>query len=1219
LISRRILRLNSWAAVVLLTFSLSAWAQFAQRGGLAGTVFDASGAVVPYTEITLLDLAQNQSRTLKADKGGHFAFTELAAGQYRLTASHDGFQTETSEAITVNLGIVANYDFRLHPGSTHETMTVTAESAAALETQDANVETNVTSRQFEDLPLDGRNFTAIAALSPGVSTYPQPNINPQGTFSVGAQFAMGGTVYTVGGSFVGSRDNGFYINGVNANDNYIGSISFEPSAEAIGTGTVQIADFSAAIGHDISAINIQTKGGGNKFHGEGYDFLENTDLNAFNPWSNALQIITSSPTAKPSLIRNQFGGNLGGPIPIPRFKNRLFFFVNYEDFIEHDGNQEIAASVPSAAERTGDFSELLCGTPACDGNGTNPSPIQLYNPFMTTYDPTTGISSRPLVAGNRLDLADLVNPASAAILNGLYPLPNVPNTPSNEVNYIAYQTPGISNYHIDTRFDARITNNDNVFVTWSKSNGHETLAGGLTPSQLYDFPIQSQAYLVTVNYAHIFTPHLTNEFIFGIGDGILGYLSPSQSNWLNGNSNPFNQLFQNTGSGISRGFVGVSASNSGAASQVIYPGTYAIPGLTDIGHNHNGAFQFSDNLTWVRGRHVVTAGFNFLRKSEMDWDYETFVNFGSSPGNGVGSNSEQAFSASGGNLGYQGGDGIADLVLGTPSLLWERYVISGAPTPLAPIYNILFPYWGFYVNDKFRISPKLTISAGLRYDLSIPDYTPKPAIAPCCAIYTPTSDGGVLEYPGIATGLPEHYLSAPKLDFAPRLSIAYSPDLKTVVRAGYGIFYDTGANVISNNLGNAAYGTSAAVNYNIDNTTLGKPVDTPFLNLSSIFPTPATTTLGQFAVSTGPGQGYPGAGQLTSITYYDQKSTPLPYIQRMLLDVQRQVGSHDVVTLSYAGAQGRKGQGEANINLPPYQTGWPYGGGVGDPIYNAARPNNVGRFGDIYVMRPMINSFYNALIAQYRHDFSQNFQFLSSYTWGKTVGDYPFVNNLSANGVISGGALGGFQYPNLNDRGESNQSHRQRFVFSGIWSPQYGKTWPVWARLPLSGWRLSGIFTVESGDALTVTNGGPGTPCPASDAGTATCPTGFGSSAQDGAGFDELFVSGNPNLSHGDKSFSHQFNTAAFSVPPQNVRGDSGFGSVRGPGQNRADISLAKTFPLYESIHLELRADAFNAFNHTNWSGVNTTYPSGNTQFPFGQVNGANEARIVQCAAKVVF
>lgn len=156
-------------------------------------------------------------------------------------------------------------------------------------------------------------------------------------------------------------------------------------------------------------------------------------------------------------------------------------------------------------------------------------------------------------------------------------------------------------------------------------------------------------------------------------------------------------------------------------------------------------------------------------------------------------------------------------------------------------------------------------------------------------------------------------------------------------------------------------------------------------------------------------------------------------------------------------------------------------------------------------------------------------------------------------------------------------------------------------------------------EALTVQNGGPGTPCPSSDAGSSICPTGFGSSAQDGAGFDELLVSGNPNLSHGDKTFSRQFDTSKFSVPTMNVRGNSGFGTVRGPGQNRIDLSLAKTFPLYENVHLEFRADAFNALNHTNWSGVNTTYPSGSAQFPFGQVNAAFEARIVQLAGKIVF
>ncbi len=1198
------------AILVLLTYPY-AGAQFAQRGGIAGNVFDASGAVVPGAQITLLD-SQNQSRKITADKSGHFEFDNLTAGLYRLTASLEGFQSEKSESITVNLGAVTSYDFRLHPGSVQETITVTTE-AEGLETEKTSVDTEVTARQFEELPLNGRNFTSIAALAPGVATYPEANINPGGTFSVGSQFAVGGTAFTTGGSFQGSRDNGFYINGVNANDNYESSISFAPSAEAIGTATIQITDFSAAIGHDISALNIQTKGGGSKFHGEAYDFLENTDLNAVNPWSNAYSLITiGTPAIKPALIRNQFGGNLGGPIPIPGFKNKLFFFANYEDFRERDGSQEVTASVPSAAERMGDFSELLCGTPACDGgSGTNPNPVQLYNPFLTTYD-SNGVSSRPPVAGNRLDLVPgLVNPASAAILNAIYPMPNIPNTPSNEVNYFSYQSSGIANYHIDTRFDARLTPKDGVFVTWSKSSGSNNFEGGLQPTVLYTYPVQDHSYLITVNYAHIFTPHLTNEFIFGNGDGALLTASSNQLSFFNGSSNPLNKAFQNTGSGITHGVFGIYAGN--------YPNGGQAAGIAEFFRAENESFQFSDNLAWVRGRHTLTAGFNYFRKSEIDWDVARNVQFGTGC-NAYSGTCTNAFSSSGGALGYEGGDAAADFVMGIPAALWVRYTINGG-NATSPNYNILFPYWGFYVNDKFRLNPKLTISAGLRWDLAIPDYTPNPSIAPCCAIYSPapgTPSGGILEYPGIAPGLGSHYRSADKRDFAPRIAIAYSLNEKTVIRAGYGIFYNAGATQIATNVQNAIYGTSSAVNYNVDNVTLGQPVDTPYLTLSSIFPAPANTTLGSFPFPTGKGQGTDGPGALAGLTYYDRKSTPLPYYERMLLDVQRQLTPHDVFIVSYSGVQGRKGTQETNINLPPYQTGWPAGGGVDDPAYDAARPNNTGYFGDIYVIRPRLNSFYNALIVQYRHNFSRGFQALSNYTWGKTVSDYPFANTLAENGS-TGYGYGGFQYPNLYDRGEASGSHRHRFVFSGIWSPEYGKGWPVWARMPLSGWRLTGTVTLESGDALTAVNGGPGVACPTADAGTPICPTGYGSSAQDGDSFDELNVSGNPNISHGDKSFYHQFNTSVFSVPAMNVRGNSGLGTIRGPGQNRSDISLAKTFPIRESLHLEFRADAFNAFNHSNWNSVITTYPSGSAQFPFGMVNGANEARIVQVAGKLVF
>jgi hypothetical protein len=1182
-----------------------AWAQFAQRGGLAGTVFDSAGAVVPKAQVTLLDVAQKQTRQLTADGAGHFEFDNLTAGQYQLTATLAGFKTETTEAISVNIGAITTYDFKLQPGAVQQTVTVSAESGG-LETNQVSVNTDITTRQMEDLPLDGRNFTELAALAPGIATYPQLNINPGGTYAVGAQFAMGGTQFTTGGSFEGSRDNGYYVNGVNINDNYESSISYEPSAEALGTGTVQVANFSAAVGHDIAALTMQTKGGSSQFHGEAYDFMENTDFNATNPFDKLVQDITATPFTKPTIIRNQFGGNLGGPIFIPKLlpglRDKFFFFGNYENFIEHDGNQLVTGSVPSAAERTGDFSELL---------GSNSNPVQLYNPFLTTYD-ESGNSSRPAIANDRLDLATradgspLIDPSAAAVVKALWPLPNVPNVPSNETNYVTYQTPGITNYHIDTRFDARITQKDSMFVTWSRQNGSTTLTGGISPAQLHDFPVQDHGYLVTVNYVHFFTPHLTNEFIFGAGDGALVTLSAGEGSYLNGSTNPLNTLFQNPGAGFTQGLFGVFAGN------------YAEPGLSEAFRAENESYQVSDNLDWAFGRHTVTAGVNYFRKSEIDWDVSRQADFGNNGGSYYGSTSQNAFSASGSDLGYQGGDNMADLEMGIPSNLWVRYTINGG-NATSPNYDIIFPNWGFYVNDQFRMNPKLTITAGLRYELSIPGYTPNPAIAPCCAIYSANAQGGILEYPGIASGLPDHYLSAPKLDFAPRVSVTYSFNPQRVIRAGYGIFYDTGATQVSTALGYLIYGTSSAVNYNVNNTTLGTPVDTPTLTLANVFPAPLSTTLGSFPVPTGKGEGYDGDGQFAQITYYDQKSEPLPYYQRMLLDVQQQVGSHDVVTLSYAGVQGRKGTNEANINLPPYQTGWTYGGGSGDPTFNAARPNSAGRFGDVYVVRPNLNSFYNALIAQYSHQFNKGFQWMSNYTWGKTVSDYPWSNTLGANGSAGAGG-GGFQYRNIYDRGETTGSHRQRLVYSGIWSPTYGANWNRVVRLGLAGWRLSGIGTMESGDALTVTNGGPGTPCPTSDAGTTICPTGYGSSAQDGAGFDELNVSGNPNgIGHFSKSIYKQFDTSKFSVPAMNVRGNSGLGTVRGPGQNNVDLSLAKTFPIGDRLHLDFRGDAFNAFNHTQWTGVNTTYPDGNAQFPFGMVNGAREARIGQVAAKLVF
>lgn len=1149
--NRRILVSVAFLSLVLL--STNTWGQFAQRGGIEGTVLDGNGAAIQGAQVSLIDVARNETVTDIANDTGHFEFTGLVAGQYVLSVHQTGFETAKSDPIAVTIGETVRYDMKLAPGSVTETVTVTS-SAPLLETGHASVGADISARQMEDLPMNGLNFTSLTALSPAISTNVEKNINPGGSYAVGSQFSSGGVLFTSGGLVQGSRDNGYYINGVNINDNWEASISYEPSSNALENAKISVADFSAANGRDISTFSVQTKGGSTKFHGSFYENLENDDLNATNSFDKAESLYADlGPVTKPTLRRNQFGFGIGGPVIIPKvsgLKNRLFFFVNYENFIEHDGSVPVFGSVPSKAERTGDFSELLTGD----------SPEQLYNPFSTTYD-SNGYSSRTPITDNRIDLAGLVssNAGSNAIVN-LYPLPTSTNVPSYMTNYSATQLEAFADYHFDSRFDVHISSRDNAFVTWSKQHGTNNNAGGILPDFVYDN--DDKSWLVTVNEVHIFSPSLTNEFIFGKGYGALTIVSPAEISYLHGSSNPIRDIFTNTGDGATQGVYGIDFDN------------YPSIGFDQDFLASNHALQFSDNVSWNRGHHSMTFGLNFFRKGEFDWDFNRYVSF------------SNKFDRGGYNQNYDGGDDMADVVMGAPKHIHQLDQISGGD-PTAPELDVLFPYWGAYANDKFQIKPRLTLSFGLRWDLSLPVYDPNKL---CCAVYQPTSDGGVVAIPGLASGLSQHYLSAGKTHFAPRFSLACNLNARTVVRAGYGFFYDAGASQISTMTG-FANGASPGGGLDITNTTLGYPSDTPAVTMDMIFPAEPVIPKGEYPVSTGAGQGYFGDGQYYTLYYQDQKSVPLPYYQRFVLDVQQTLSPQTSFTFSYIGSQGRKGWNLQNINLPPYQTGWP-----DEDTFDAARPNNAGRFGDIYVQRPNLNSFYNAGVVSFKHRFSHGYDITSNYTLGKTVSDFPYINNESYNGALGGGS-GGFQYPNIRNRGETSASHRQRFVFSGIWSPEYGAKWPEWSKIALTGWRLSGIETMESGDRLTAQD--------------------WSTSANDFAGPDELLVSGNPNLSHGSKSFLQQFNTAAFTAPPNGVRGNSGLNTIQGPGQNNFDLSIAKTFKIWESLSANFRVDAFNAFNHTQWTGAQTANLYSGEDF--GQATGSREARITQISLKLSF
>ena len=1060
---------------------LDAAAQFSQRSSISGFVTDPSKAAIPDANVTLKDLDRAQESTTRTDGTGRYEFSNLTIGHYVVQVEQTGFRTTTSKPLELTTQQGTRLDLTLGVGQIQDTVDVSAD-APLLGTEHASVDQNVDQKQFQELPINGRNFTSVTTLAPGISTFPKNNVNPGTSYTPGTNDVPGGVTFASGGETNGASNNGYYINGINATANYGSDPTFAPSTEAIQDAKISVSDFNASNGHDISSLTVSTKSGTAELHGEAFEFIENDIFNARNPYDKALGL-----TNKSSLRRNQFGGNLGGPISVPklftRLQHRAFFFANYERLEERDGLPNTTALVPSLAERNGDFSELLGG----------PNPVQLYNPYSTSYD-SNGLSHRTPVPNNRLDLATmpggspLVDPASKAI-SDLFPAPNVQNTAG--YNYVTTAKHNASAYRFDSRFDINLTKKNSLFFAIDWAKGTDTNLGGVF--QLYTSNLSDYGKLFMVNDAHVFTSNLTNEFIFGIGDSQYVTVPDSQLSQLNDDTNPFNTVFQNTGSGSNRGVLAVN----------IYG--YTSPGFNEIFKNEATSLQFSDNLTWTRGRHHMTFGVNYFKKGEQDFDFVRSVSYGGVFNVTDYSQPKQAFTQAGTADDSVGGDGYADVVLGLPRVIHQRFnLTSGGPD--APLLNVFFPYWGAYVNDKVQVTRNLTLSAGVRWDLNEPIYAENNL---CCALVDRSYPGWQLQIPGLAPGVPQHFLSAVKHNFAPRLSFAYQANAKTVLRAGYGLFYNGGAGQIGGAVQQALTGIPGYFTGDeLTNSRFSVADDTPYLHQSQIFQTAPSVAPGTFPISTGPGSGKFSDGTFQDAYTFDQNSATVPIIHRLEADVQRQISSTSVLKVQYLGAQGRKGFYPLADNLPAYRTGW-----ASQTAFNSARPNNLGNFGTIHINHPGLNSFYNAGIISYERRMSNGFQVLTHYTYSKTVSD-----------------TSGWDYHVRLGRGESPTSHRHRLLASAIFEPVYGTQWQSVLKAVATGWQISTIANFESGNTYTPLNS-------------------TGSSAFDYDGPDLLNMDRNPNKAHFDKTFSRQFDTAAFSVPGNYVKGNSATGVIRGPGE----------------------------------------------------------------------
>ncbi len=1125
-------RLACRAAVALLFAASMAFSQFTLRSSISGAVTDSSGGVIVGAQVTLTELERQQQVTAVTGSSGNYTFNNLNPGRYQVTVQHTGFKKAVSDPVTLLAEQNPRVDIVLQVGQTSETVDVTA-TLPLVQAEEATVGAMVERTEVQELPIEGRNFTAMATLAPGISSSARGNYGD--TWAAGGHHLIGGVSYTVGGG----GDNGFYMNGVNINDNWVGGLSYAPGLEAISEVRVNVVDFSASAGRDISSLQVSTRGGTNKLHGAVLDGFQNDALNAWNTWDK-MHMTPDQP--KNVLQRNQYGFNVGGPVIIPKVfngKDKAFFFVNLENMHENSGGSGAFYRVPTDAERNGDFSAWLTRFPG------DSSKI-LYDPFSTTYD-AAGNSYRNPLPGNKLG-GGLLNTEAQDMLN-LYPKSNGyqdPTNPNDLNNLSIYQGARRTSTRLDMRFDYRITNEDNVYVTVSRSRGLTENFGGLFPE--LPLNLQDTSYVVTVNYARTFGAHAANEFIFGQGMGQMFSVDQASQDYMHRTDTLRNKYFKNLGSGADLGLYAMN-----------------IWGLPSVGTAEtfmasNPTLTLSDNLSVERGSHSLKFGFSYFRKGEHDWDYWRYVNF------------QNNFSRAGSvpctdvvqtGCGSLGGDGLADFLMGIPSYIQQRFKFNGNPD-----MNLVIPYLGFYGQDKWHVTPRLTLDLGLRWDFVIPIYS---ANNWGNAVMDFSYPNWQLAIPGLASGYAQHYIPTKRTNFAPRLGIAYRARKDLVMRLSYGVFYNAGSNQAINAFGNAfgnaipSYSGQIAQVYN----------DTPTLSWGDVFPTQQEVNMG-YPIESGKGTGY-FSDPWRSVNINDKQSNVPPYYQRYMGQVEKGFGSSNALTLMYVGSHGTHLTYNENVNQPAYQTGWTSG-----DMYNAARPNNSGRWGDVWLTRAGFNSVYNGGTVMFEHRFSRGVSWLTHYTYSKTSGNYP-----------------GWYWNRSDGYGELSFSHPHRFVSGLLYHPEYGKSWHPALRAVATGWSIGAITLFQSGDALTAYNGQ--------------------TSARDYEP-DMPNVSGDPNASGGKQSFYNWFNTAAFSAPPTDTKGNAKPGIIRGPGTNNWDISMTKDFRPFEKLSVKFRAELFNAFNHTQWSGVNTTYvdPS-RSDNQFGWITGAREPRVVQLNLKISF
>lgn len=1142
------------------------------RGRILGRVADASGAVVPGVEVKATNAATNVTASSVTNEQGNYEIPYLLPGLYQVSAELPGFKKYVRDGIELRVNDRLALDIILQPGELTEVVTVTGQTPL-LETGTASIGQVVDNRRLIELPLSGGNPFTLTRLAPGVLSFGAPNhpnlapavevvsnISVNGTRDHNSEYAVDGTPAMWGRN-----------------------ASFVPPADMVQEFKVQTSIFDASIGHSPGGVvNVMLRSGTNELHGTLYNFHNNNVLQGTDFFQRQFLYDPSTgpvtdekrKAVAPQHVINRYGATAGGPLLLPRLydgRNRTFWVYGFEGLIRPGTERgNYFYTVPSLKERGGDFSDLLALGPR----------YQIYDPATIAPAPDGRFSRRPFA--NNVIPRSRLDPMAQDLLS-YWPEPNVAGSADGRNNFFRPLRSQNEYSSHTVRIDHAFSQRHRVFGRYNQA--HQLFQSGQTFPNTANGNVRHR-YNKGAGFddVFVFNPQLLVNFRYGFSRFIQTF-------------HPLGKGFDLAAAGFSQALV------SQLDPQGITFPQIAVDQLAQLGSNFvTGEFTnyhtVAADFTNTRGNHSLRFGgeYRLFREHNRNYNFAVpRIEFGSAWTNGPLDNSPAA----------PIGPGLASYLLGLP---------SGGRIDVNASYAEQSGYWSFYVQDDWKLTPKLTINAGLRYEYDRPsterfnrsvqgfDFAaPNPIETPARANYVRSpipevpvegfrATGG-LTFAGVG-GRPRSLWQADRNNFSPRFGFAWSLSSRTIVRGGYGIFF-VPLGVDRSTVNQSGYTQRTNLVASTDNG------QTFVASLANPFPGGIQQPLGATGgLSTDVGQG---------VSFFHQ--TPRNgYLQRWSLGFQRELPLRTLLETSYVGSRATKLPVSTQLDPVPaeYLSTLPVRDNTTINRLTAQVPNpffpllpgtnlsgrNVARsqllrpfphFTGITVARPLGYSWYHSLQVRAERRFSSGFTAQTGYTWSKFMEATDFLNPTDPRPeeVIS------------------DQDRTHRLTFSGIWELPFGPGRPIAggakgvAAQLIAGWQLQGVYETQTG-----------------------APIGFGN----------IIFTGNLKdipLPKGQRTTARWFHTqAGFERDParqlaQNIRTfPTRFSGIRTHGLNIWNLSALKNFSVRERVKVQFRTEWLNAWNHSHFAAPVT----GVTNSLFGAVsNTVGFPRQVYFALKLLF